>query len=256
MKTPVDHPNSCIVRHIAGSRLYGTNHESSDFDEVEIVDEPLRSWIGFGGVETTTQQRLVETPDGHGEKYEITMYGIKKWLRLLHGCNPNIVESLFVPSSFIVGQDSERWNFLRDHALGLLSKRVYHTFNGYSSSQVHKLIVKNGNKTGRTEIVEQRGFDTKFAMHAIRIVEQGIELLTTGRITFPRPNARFLLDVRNGVVFGPNELNKCVDYITARTGELLLAYGRESSLPHSVDVSELENTLLAYFKKYVLPQMS
>ena len=37
------------------------------------------------------------------------------------------------------------------------------------------------------ELVAVHGYDTKYAMHALRLGLQGIELLTTGRITLPVP---------------------------------------------------------------------
>lgn len=42
------------------------------------------------------------------------------------------------------------------------------------------------------------GHDWKAMAHAIRIANQGIELLSTGRIVFPRPDAEFLKAIRRG----------------------------------------------------------
>ena len=44
--------------------------------------------------------------------------------------------------------------------------------------------------------------DPKSLMHAVRVYEQVIELLTSGNITFPRPNAELLLGIKNAVVNG------------------------------------------------------
>ena len=44
-----------------------------------------------------------------------------------------------------------------------------------------------GAHTNRPELVAAHGYDTKYAMHALRLGLQGIELLTTGRITLPVP---------------------------------------------------------------------
>jgi hypothetical protein len=41
--------------------------------------------------------------------------------------------------------------------------------------------------TRTRELSRLHGYDTKYAMHALRIAYQGIELLTTGRITLPVP---------------------------------------------------------------------
>jgi len=50
--------------------------------------------------------------------------------------------------------------------------------------------------------VAVHGYDTKFAMHALRLGVQGIEFLTTGRITLPvpEPHLSHLRAVRRGEV--------------------------------------------------------
>lgn len=48
--------------------------------------------------------------------------------------------------------------------------------------------------------MDNKGLDLKALYHACRIVDEGIELLKTGQVTFPRPNAKFLLDIRAGNV--------------------------------------------------------
>lgn len=52
--------------------------------------------------------------------------------------------------------------------------------------------------TNRQDLWTKYGYDTKFAMHLLRLLTEGIELLTTGRIEFPLRNREFLLDVRAG----------------------------------------------------------
>lgn len=46
--------------------------------------------------------------------------------------------------------------------------------------------------------VEKYGFCRKSAAHAIRLVKQVTELMLTGKMTFPNPDATMLLDIRNG----------------------------------------------------------
>jgi hypothetical protein len=50
----------------------------------------------------------------------------------------------------------------------------------------------------RKEEVEKYGFCRKSAAHSIRLVTQVTELMQTGEIVFPRPEAQFLLDIREG----------------------------------------------------------
>jgi hypothetical protein len=59
-----------------------------------------------------------------------------------------------------------------------------------------------GAHTNRPELVAVHGYDTKYAMHALRLGLQGIELLSTGRITLPvpEPDRSYLRSVRRGEV--------------------------------------------------------
>jgi len=57
-----------------------------------------------------------------------------------------------------------------------------------------------GAHTNRPELVAVHGYDTKYAMHALRLGLQGVELLTTGRITLPvpEPHRAYLRSIRKG----------------------------------------------------------
>ena len=50
----------------------------------------------------------------------------------------------------------------------------------------------------RPELEALYGYDTKMAMHMIRLLQEGIELMKTGRLTFPRPEKELLLQIRKG----------------------------------------------------------
>jgi uncharacterized protein len=65
----------------------------------------------------------------------------------------------------------------------------------------------------RPELVAVHGYDTKYAMHALRLGLQGIELLSTGRITLtvPEPHLAYLRSIRRG----ERPLDEVVDAITA-----------------------------------------
>lgn len=56
---------------------------------------------------------------------------------------------------------------------------------------------KNRN-VARHELEEKYGFDTKHAMHLVRLLRMGHEAVTTGQLIVKRPDAQELLDIRNG----------------------------------------------------------
>jgi len=61
-------------------------------------------------------------------------------------------------------------------------------------------MLDGGLKVNRPELIEKYGFDTKYAMHMVRLGVQGVELLETGRLTLPiaEPWLTWLRDLRQG----------------------------------------------------------
>ncbi len=86
--------------------------------------------------------------------------------------------------------------------------------------------------TNRPELVATHGYDTKFAMHALRLGVQGVELLSTGRITLPvpEPDLSYLRQIRRGEL-PLDEVLAEVDAAESR----LLALRRGSQLPEQPD---------------------
>jgi hypothetical protein len=70
-------------------------------------------------------------------------------------------------------------------------------------AQKERLIGTRGQRNvNRPELIEAHGFDTKYAMHVARLGLQGIELLSTGRLTLPmaEPDRGRVMAIRRGDV--------------------------------------------------------
>lgn len=61
---------------------------------------------------------------------------------------------------------------------------------------VRRLVDEYGHRALQAE--SQRGVDWKALSHAVRIARQAVELLETGFVTFPRPEAEHLLAIKTG----------------------------------------------------------
>ena len=71
---------------------------------------------------------------------------------------------------------------LRALTPAIVSRRVQGPFLGYLQAQQQRLTGERGQKRiHRPELEEMYEFDTKYAMHMLRLGFQGVELLTTGR---------------------------------------------------------------------------
>lgn len=57
---------------------------------------------------------------------------------------------------------------------------------------------KNNRNESRSELEEAHGYDTKHAMHLVRLLRMGEEILTEGVVHVRRPDAEELLAIRNG----------------------------------------------------------
>ena len=94
--------------------------------------------------------------------------------------------------------------------------------------------------------VENGGTDWKATMHAVRIINQSIELLKTGNITFPRPDAPLLLSIRKGEI----SLDEVSGIIESKTIELNEAI-RKSSLNETPDLEFLEELIYSVYAEKI-----
>lgn len=232
--------------HVGGSTLYGTQSPDSDLDIRGVTIAPKSYWVGARSFEQTE----LTIPELN---IEVVIFDIRKWLRLTVAVNPNVLETLFVDdeSEFTL-LTTDRWRFIRQEARALMNRRAYAGYHGYTTSQLKKLVVKHGNKTGRRELAEEYGFDLKFAMHGFRLAAQGAELLRTGRIVFPRPDREHLRAIRFSKVYGRDDMDRCVADLTAATEQLACALA-ESPLPETADFERYDRLLISIYERFVAP---
>lgn len=104
-----------------------------------------------------------------------------------------------------------------------------------------------GAKTNRPELVAAHGYDSKFAMHALRLGLQGIELLSTGQITLPipEPDRTYLRSVRRGEIALPEVLAAIAD-VEAR----LTALQTGSAVPPEPDRAWVDDWLHRSYLAY------
>jgi hypothetical protein len=153
---------------------------------------------------------------------------------------------LFVPAEHVV-TTTDLGDELRANASMLLSRRAGERFIGYLRSQRDRLLgVRGGRHTNRPELVDLYGFDTKYAMHMVRLGVQGVELLETERITVPiaEPWLSWLRDLRQG--------RRTKDEALAAAAELearLEALLRSSPLPPEPDMHAVNRWLVDAYQR-------
>ncbi|WP_448641191.1 DNA polymerase beta superfamily protein [Geodermatophilus sp. URMC 63] len=132
---------------------------------------------------------------------DVVVYSARKWARLALAGNPTVLLLLFVPDEEVVYRDAAGAELVA-HADRFVSRVAARRFLGYLRSQRAAMTGEVGAHTNRPELVAEHGYDVTFAMHALRLGVQGVELLSTGRITLPvpEPDRAHLRAVRRGEV--------------------------------------------------------
>lgn len=237
--------DNLLCLHVAGSGLYGTATAESDLDIRGVTLSPKSYWVGARRFE----QREEKIPE---LGIDVVIYDVRRWLHLAIAVNPNVVETLYVPigSDALICVAPAWWEQIVPTMKSLISQRAHVGYHGYATSQLKKMVTKQSNKTGRREIADKHGFDTKFAAHGFRLVAQGAELLRTGNITFPRPDAEQLRAIRDGKVYGPDEAEQCVADWEVAASDLDLAL-KESVLPAQANFEVYDRLLVSIYDELV-----
>jgi len=246
-----------ILRGSVGSTAHGLHLAGTDDrDEMGIAVEPPERVIGLTEFEQhihrTAEERLKHNPGAdqrwHGRTppsqagdLDLTVYSLRKYVRLAANGNPTVQILLFVKPLF-----SNRFGQqLRRNAKLFASKEAGARFLGYLRAQRERLLGQRGQmRVTRTELIKQHGYDSKFAMHAARLGFQGVEYLMSGRLTLPMGVGRdFCMSVRLGKV----PLPKVIEMIERLERDIcVLTYGRETvpdSVPERRDFSRGKSPL-------------
>ena len=287
--------DNLIFLTLAGSRSYGTHTETSDYDYRGICIPPTDYFMGLKSFDQAECRRT-----------DTTIYSIKKFIKLLIDCNPNIIELLFANEENIVYKHPIMDVLLNDKEFWL-SKRAKNTFLGYATSQLkriegHKKWIDNPveepkrgtwgiamdksqlnalrifanhellnmglsehyvtvlreeqkyatemqnyknykqwmdhrNET-RAALEALAGYDTKHAMHLIRLLNMALEIAMHKNINVKRPDADFLREIRNGKY----DYEWIIKYAELREWRVKKEF-EESDLKDRVDVNKASNIL-------------
>jgi predicted nucleotidyltransferase len=245
--------DGCILRSVVGSTVHGlANPGIDDRDEMGVCIEPKEYVLGLRPFEHFVRRTQPEgVPSGPGD-LDLVIYGLRKFCRLAMKGSPTVLLLLFVDGEHVVertpiGED------LQALAPAFISKRTGKAFLGYLDAQRRGLL-GDRHATRTRELSSQHGYDTKYAMHALRIAYQGIELLETGRISLPvpEPQRARLMTVRRG----EPTLEETVEQLDAATAQLSrLVEG--SDLPDAANATRIDELLVsAYERAWARPRKS
>lgn len=235
---------------IMGSVAYGVSSDTSDMDVYGFCIPPrdyifphLRGEIpGFtppGPTFEQYQEHHINDPSalgGKGRVYDFNIYSIVKYFRLCMENNPNMIDSLFVPRRCVL-YSTKVGELVRENRKTFLHKGAWHKFKGYAYAQVHKMKTKQP-EGKRQKLVEEYGYDVKFAYHVVRLLNEVEQILTENDLDLER-NREQLKAIRRGEW----TQQQVEDYFASKERDLESLY-TNSTLPHAPDVEKLKEILL------------
>lgn len=219
-----------ILRSLVGSGVHGIGIEGTDDrDEMGIFIEPPAHVIGLSGAldqyVSRTQPEGVRSGPGD---VDLTIYSLRKYLRLAIAGNPTILLPLYAPDTDLVIATAEGLG-LRGLTPWIVSRQAGQRFLGYLDAQYERMLGggRQSRVPKRPELVRQHGFDTKYASHALRLSLQGVELMETGRLSLPirEEDRDICLRVKKGMV----GLGRVIELIKENRERLVTLLDNDSS---------------------------
>lgn len=236
----------CILRSLVGSTVHGLeNPGTDDRDEMGVCVEPREYVVGLRRFEHWVYRTQDEGVSSGPGDLDLTIYGLRKFCRLAMKGSPTSLLILFTDGDDVLVR-TELGERLQALAPTFITKRTARAFLGYLDAQRRGLLGTR-HATRTRELSPTHGYDTKYAMHALRIGHQGLELITTGRISLPiaEPTRSHLLAVRRGEVALPDVLTALHD-VSAKLETATLA----ARVPEEPDRDVIDAYLLEAYENH------
>lgn len=229
----LDNPDLLMV---AGSRLYGTSTPESDYDYRGFVVPPFEYLAGLGRF----KHRVIREPDtiiySLQRFIELLIAGDPLCYEILFAPEANIIErtdiggvllrnrELFACNRFarrISGYAQSEWRKVTGTQLVPVNRTsdedeivediraVFHPPKEEMDEVLRLLFLQHPRETRparrklgakRKAQIERYGYCTSSACHTIRLLGQLRELMQTGKLTFPRPQAKRLSMIKQGAL--------------------------------------------------------
>jgi len=191
------HLDSLIHLFVGGSELHGAKVKNTDdLDIYGVYLEPPELVLGLDKQDFYVWSTAGDERRNGPDDIDVCLYSLRKWAGLAAKGNPTALHFLF--SRNYVPNSGSWEQVLKDTSV-FLSRQAATQFRGFAEAQLRRLQgIGAGKKGQRHELIGTHGYDIKAAMHVIRLLNEGIELMRSGTITLPRPEKDLLITIRTG----------------------------------------------------------
>lgn len=233
-------PESLIHLFIGGSELHGAKvGQTDDTDIYGIYIEGPEHALGLDPQEHFVWSTAGDERRNGPDDVDVTLYSLRKWAAMAAKGNATALHFLFAEPQEIAG---DTWRQIQKNRNVFLSRSSARQFLGFANDQFQRLTGEKGRgkKGQRPEYIGKFGYDTKAAMHGLRLLYECMELMSQGRITLPRPEKDVLIEVRSGKW----RLEKVISHSQRMFKEVEESVAR-SPLPEKVDRGAISRVVAA-----------
>lgn len=187
-----------------GSISHGThNPDPESIDDIDVMGAAVPSPDYYFGFEKFGSRDTMEIKEG---RFDIVLYEARKFIGLLAKGNPNVIGTLFLKPEFYLLVTHEGEMLVRERSR-FLTQNLVHSMLGYANDQlrrVDKSLKLNPAYKGymgakRKKLVEEYGYDTKYASHLIRLLRMCREFIETRELNVYRDkDFQNLRDIKTG----------------------------------------------------------
>jgi predicted nucleotidyltransferase len=182
---------------VGGSELHGAKlGGTDDIDIYGLFIEPPERALGLEPLEHFVWSTAGNDRRNTADDVDLTLYSLRKWARLAVKGNPTALHFLFAPNHL----EHPTWTRIVEQRSAFLARSCAPQFLGFADAQLKRMTGERGRgkKGQRPEIEARFGYDSKAAMHTLRLLYECLEVLQHGTITLPRPEREVLVCVRAG----------------------------------------------------------
>jgi predicted nucleotidyltransferase len=193
-----DKPESLIHLFIGGSELHGAKvGQTDDTDIYGVYIERPEEAVGLDSCEHFVWSTAGNERRNGPDDVDVTLYSLRKWAGMAARGNATTLHFLFAEPKEV---RPDTWKKIQAQKDLFLSRNSAKQFVGFADSQFKRLTGEKGSgkKGQRPEYICAFGYDTKAAMHGLRLLYECMELMQHGTITLPRPEKDLLIEVRSG----------------------------------------------------------
>lgn len=225
-----DRSQNLVHLFVGGSELHGAKvGKTDDTDLYGVYIEDPENALGLEPREHFVWSTAGDERRNGPDDVDVTLYSLRKWVGMAAKGNATALHFLFAEPQEV---PLKSWKKIQAERELFLSRNSAKQFLGFADDQFKRLTGEKGSgkKGQRPEYIGKFGYDTKAAMHGLRLLYECLELMAHQRITLPRPEKDLLIAVRGGewplerVLAHAKKLTKEVEEVVAN-----------SPLPEKVD---------------------